>query len=107
MLRSVGGEFGVVGEYRAAVAEAAERLGREKAGRGGKAEGAEPAALVAGAKTLRGVIEHEHALGFGDRGDGIVVGALPEQIDRNHRSRLEAALLGGRDAALERSRHRC
>ena len=79
------GKLGIVGEDRAAVAEAAERLGREEAGRGGKAEGAEPAALVARAKTLRGVIEHEQALGFGDRADGVMVGALPEQIDRNNR----------------------
>ena len=83
MLRSVSRQFGIVGEDRAAVAEAAERLGREKAGRGGKAEGAEPTALVARAKTLCRVIEHEQAFGFGDRADGVMVGALPEQIDRN------------------------
>ena len=58
------GKFGIVGEDRAAVAEAAERFGREKAGRGGMAVGAEPAALVARAKTLRGIIEHEQAFGF-------------------------------------------
>ena len=38
----------------------------KEAGRGRKAEGAEPAALVAGAKALRGVIEHEQAFGLGD-----------------------------------------
>ena len=86
------GKFGVVGEDRAAVAKTAERLGREKAGRGGEAEGAEPAALVAGAESLRGVVEHEQALGLGDRADRVMVGALPEQIDRNHRPRLEAVL---------------
>ncbi len=100
------GKFGIVGEDRPAVAEAAERLGREKAGRGDEAEGAETAALVAGAKRLRGVIEHEQALGFRDRADGIMVGALPEQVDRDHRPRLEAELLRGRDAALERIRRR-
>src|SRR6185437_12070261 len=68
----------VVGKDRAAVAEAAERLGREEAGCGGKAEGAEAPALVACAKTLRGVIQHEQTLGFGDRGDRIMVGALAE-----------------------------
>src|ERR1700686_3612949 len=41
-------EFGIVGKNPPAVAEAAERLGREKAGRGGKARRAETAALVAG-----------------------------------------------------------
>ena len=107
MLRSVCREFGIVGEDRAAVAEAAERLGREEAGRGRKAEGAEPAALVARAESLRGVVEHEQALGLGDRADRVMVGALPEQVDRDHRLRLEAELLRGRDAALQRSRDRC
>ncbi len=32
--------------------------------------------------------------------DRVMVGALPEQIDRNHRFRLEAEPLGGGDAAL-------
>ena len=68
------------------------------------AETAEPAAFVAGAKALRGVIEHEQAFGFCDLGDRIVVGALAEQIDRNHGLRLEALLLRRRDAALERGR---
>jgi hypothetical protein len=83
-----GGEFGVVGENRPAVAEAAERLGRKEAGRGGEAEGTEPATLVAGAEGLGGVVEHEQALGGRDRFDGVMVGALPEQVDRDHRARL-------------------
>ena len=53
------GEFVVVGEDRPAIAEAPERFGRKKAGRGSKGRRAEPTALVAGAKGLRGVIEHE------------------------------------------------
>ena len=97
-------EFGIVGEDRAAVAEAAERLGREEAGRGRKAERAETAALVARAKGLRRVVEHEQALGRRDRADRVMVGALPEQIDRNHRDRLEAEPLRRGDAALQRSR---
>ena len=97
-------ELVVIGEDRAAVAEAAERLCREEAGRGGESEGAELAALVAGAETLSGVIEHEQALGPRDLGDGVVIGGLAEQIDRNHRNRLEAGLARGRDAALERVR---
>ena len=92
MLRSVVGEFGVVGENRAAVAKAAERFCREKAGRGREAEAAETAALVACAERLRGIIEHEQAFGFRDRGDRIMIGALPEQVDRDHRLRLEAEL---------------
>src|SRR5436305_7945517 len=53
------GELVVVGEDRPAIAEAPERLGGKKAGRGSKGRRAEPTALVAGAKGLRGVIEHE------------------------------------------------
>ena len=101
-LRRVGGKLRIVGEDRAAVAEASERLGREKAGRGGKADRAEATALVGGAKTLRGVVENEHPLGFGDRGDRIMIRGLPEQIDRNDRSRLQTLLLGDRDAVLQR-----
>ncbi len=107
MLRSVLGKLVIVGEDRAAIAIAAERLGREEAGRGGKPEGAELAALVAGAKALRGIIEHEQSLGLRDRADGVVVGALPEQIDQNHAARLQPALPGGRDAALERGDDPC
>ena len=102
MLRSVSRECVVVGEDRAAVAEAAERLCRKEAGGGCQAEGAEPAAFVAGAKALRGVIEHEQALGVSDCADRVMVGALPEQIDRNHGPGFQAALPRGRDAALER-----
>src|SRR5207244_11027712 len=72
------GERGIVGKDGAAVAIAAERLCGEEAGRGGAAEGAEAAALVAGAKALRGVIEHEQALGFGHRRYRVVIGALSE-----------------------------
>src|SRR6185295_3466861 len=73
-------------------------------GRGDEAEGAETATLVTGAKRLRGVIEHEHALGLRDRTDGVVVGALPEQVDRDYRRRLQAELFRGGDAALQRGR---
>ena len=96
------GEVGVVGEDRTAIAIAAERLGREEAGGGGKPAGAEPPSLVAGAKALGGVVEHEHALFSGDRGDRIVIGRLAEQIDRDHRLQLQAVSLGGGDAALQR-----
>ena len=78
------GELVIVGEDRAAVAEAAERLGRKETGRGRKAEGAELAALVGRAKSLRGVVQHEQAFGLGDVADRVVIGALAEQIDRDH-----------------------
>src|SRR6201999_1561951 len=72
----------IVGEDRSAVAETTKRLGREEAGRGDQAKATEAAAFVACAERLRGVVEHEQAFGFRDRADGIMVGALPEQIDR-------------------------
>ena len=96
-------KLGIVGEDRAAIAEAAKRFGREKAGRGCKAEGAEAAALIGRAECLCGVVEHEQALGLGNCADGVMVGALSEQIDRDHGLRLQAELLCGRDAALQRS----
>ena len=97
-------ELVVIGEDRAAVAEAAERLCREEAGRGRQRQRAELAALVARAKPLCGVVEHEQAFSLGDLGDGVAIGRLAEQVDRNDRDRLEAGLAGGRDAALERFR---
>jgi hypothetical protein len=52
-------EIGVVGENRAAVAVAAERLCGKEAGRRGKTERAELAALVGGAERLCGVVQHK------------------------------------------------
>jgi len=63
---------------------------------------AEAAALVGRAKTLRGIVQNEHPLGFGNRCDRIVIRGLPEQINRNDRFRLEPALLGDRDAVFQR-----
>ncbi len=57
---------------------------------------------MACAERLRRIIEHEHAFGLGDSTDGIMIGALPEQIDRDDRRWLEAELDCGRDAALQR-----
>ena len=96
------GKFVIIGKDGAAIAEAAERLCREEAGRGRKSQRADPAALVARAKTLRGVIEHEQALGLRDLGDRIMVGALAEQVDGDHGPGLQAALLRRRDATPER-----
>src|SRR6202022_680079 len=90
------------GENRSAVAKAAQRLGGKKARRGDEAEGAETAALVACAERLGRVVEHKNAFSFRDRTDGVMVGALPEKVDRNNRPRREAELFRGRDAALQR-----
>jgi hypothetical protein len=93
MLRSVSASSVIIGKDGAAIAEAAERLVVEEAGRGRKPKRADPAALVARAKTLRSVIEHEQALGLRDLGDRVVVGALAEQVDGDHGPWLQAALL--------------
>ncbi len=97
------GKLVVIGKDGATIAEAAERLGGEEAGRGRKAQRADPAALVARAKPLRGVIEHEQAFGLRDLGNCIMIGALAEQVDGNHGARLQAALLRRRDATPERT----
>ena len=94
----------IVGQDRAAVAETAERFRREKTRRGRKPKGPEPAALVTCAKALRGVVEHEQARFLRNRADRIVVGALPEQIDRDDRFRLEAEPFCGGNTADERGR---
>src|SRR6185312_16110598 len=84
------GKLRVVGEDRAAIAKTAERLGRKKAGRSRKSEGAETAAVVARAKGLAGVVEHEQALLARDGSDGIMIGALAEQVDRDDADRFQA-----------------
>ncbi len=49
-------------------------------------------------KALRGVVEHEQALGLGDGGDRRVVGGQAEQIDRDHRLRRKAVAARGGDS---------
>ena len=95
------GQGVVVGQHRAAVAVAAKRLGREKAGRGGVAESAEPAAIEGRAEGLRGVVEHEQVGVLGNRGDGVVVGRQAEQVDRDDRLRRQAYALGGRQRGFK------
>jgi hypothetical protein len=91
------GKFRIVGEDRPAIAKTAERLCREKTGRGRKPEGADAPTPVARAKALRGVIENKEPIALRDRGNRIMVGALPEQIDRDHGHRLEALLFRNSD----------
>ena len=89
------GQRVVVGQHRAAVAVAAERLRRKEAGGGGAAESAERAALVSRTEALRGVVEHEQAGVFCHGGYSVVIGRQAEQIDRNDGLRREARLFGG------------
>ena len=71
----------VVGEDRAAVAIAAERLGRKEARRRDVADRADLATPVGGAKALRGVAEDPQPVRRRDRQDRVVVGRLTEEID--------------------------
>ena len=89
----------IVGDHRAAIAVAAERLCRKEARRRRRRERAELAALVGRAERLRGVIENEQAFRLGDRQKRIVVGRQAEQIDRDQHLGLEPVTLGGRDRA--------
>ena len=94
-------ELVVVGEDRAAVAVAAERLGGKEARAGRVGQRPDLAVAIGRAEGLRGVVDHEQLLRVGDRGDRGVVGGLAEQIDRDDRLRLEPELARHRDRAGE------
>ena len=61
------GEGIVIGEHRAAVAVAAERLGRIEAGRGDKAERAAHAPVGRAADRLRGILDDEQIFALRNR----------------------------------------
>ena len=91
-------------KHGAAVAVAAERLGREEAGaRSRRPSVPSRAAAVGRAEALRGVVDHEQALGLArPRAMRGVVGGLAEQVDRDHRlGRRARALRAAAIAALE------
>src|SRR5207237_10294398 len=90
----------VVGEHRAAVAVAAQRLGGKETRRGCRRERTEAAILVSRAEGLGGVVEHEELLRRGDRGNAIVVRGLPEEIHRDHGPGPKAKLARRRAGAL-------
>src|SRR5690606_9226758 len=75
------GERLVVGEHRAAVAVAAERLRRKEAGGRGRADRPDTAVLVDGAEALRRVREQPQAMLRAERLDSVVVRRLAEEID--------------------------
>src|SRR5476651_1282687 len=62
------GHFIVIGHHRAAVAVTSKGLRREKTGRGGVTEGAEPAVVECRAESLRGVVENEETFRLGGGG---------------------------------------
>ena len=57
--------------------------------------------VKARAEALRRVADHKHAVRRGDLIDGGVVGGLAVEIDRDHATRLEPALLGFADRGFE------
>ena len=73
----------VVGEDHAAVAVAAQWLGREKTGGGDLGQGAGFFAVLAGAEALGGVFQDEQVVFVGDGLDGLVIGGLAEQVHRD------------------------
>ena len=85
----LGGKLVVVGEHRAAVAIAAERLGRVEAGAGDRAERTAFASAQRAADRLRRILDHQQSFRFGDPSDRLIVGAEPEQIDGDDRFRLQ------------------
>jgi hypothetical protein len=95
------GQLVIIGEHRAAVAVAAERLRREEARRSRPGQRAQFAIAIGRTERLRGVIDHEQLLRLRDRRNGVVVGRLTEQIDRDHGFRLEAELACHRKRARE------
>jgi hypothetical protein len=84
----------VVGKYCTAVAVAAEGLCGEEARRGGEPDRSDLAALVGGPEALGGVAEHPQTLALAERFDGVVVGGLAEEVDRDHADRIEAEAAG-------------
>ena len=82
-LRTVASMFGVVGDERAAVAERAEVLLDDEAGRGGVAELADPEPVAGGVDRLRVVFDHAQLVLVGDLPDRRHVGALAVEVDRD------------------------
>lgn len=77
------GQFVVTGKNGAAVTVAAQRFAGKETGAGDGAEVAAFAAFVAGAKTLRCVFNHRKAVPGGNGVNGVKVGALAVQADRD------------------------
>lgn len=80
----------VVGEDRAAVAVAAERLGRKEGGRADEAEASGLSAANRAAESLRGVFENPEPVLDSHLFEAIVLGGQAEKIDRNERLRVES-----------------
>ena len=96
------GQLVVIRENRAAVAVAAQRLGREKAGDGRIAEAARHFAVQTAAKRLRAVFQKQQIVFLGNGFDAVKIGREAENIHRHNSFGFQLALfLYGLNAALQ------
>ena len=82
-----------IGEHRAAVAIAAERLGGEEARGGDVAERARHLPVDGAAEALRAVLQQQHAVALADLADRRVIRRQPEEVDRHDGPGEEAGLV--------------
>ena len=73
----------VIGKHRAAVAVAAQRLGREERGGGDASEGAGLFPVIFRAEALRRVLDEGKAVFLANRGDGVIVAGVAENVHRH------------------------
>src|SRR3546814_8478646 len=100
------GLFWIVGEDRATIAVASERLHRKKAGCRVAGQGADTTTLVTGAKCLRRISHNSHAVASRNLIDAVVIRRVAEQINGNNHARHETEALSFGDARLEAGRVR-
>lgn len=94
---------GIVGDHRAAIAQAAQRLGRVEADRGGDAEGACRLSVELRSQGLGGIFKQQQPAPLADGADRIHVAGAAVEIGRHHRpgARRDRWLdRGGIDAAV-------
>src|SRR4051794_15649412 len=82
-------ELAVIGENRAAVAVAAERLCGKKARCRGRRHRAQAPVPVCRTEGLRCIVKNKQPFGLCGRGNALMIGGLAEEIDGDHRSRIE------------------
>ena len=98
---SVADQIRVVGQDGAAIAVAAERLGREEASGGDRRQGADLAAAQSGAEALGGVGDQQQAVGVAKRIQRLVVRRQPEQVNGDQSARLQPLVLRCAQPSLE------
>jgi hypothetical protein len=78
------GEIRVAGDHRTGLTEGAEVFAGVKAKAGGMAEGSDALALVFGAMGLTGILDDGELVIPGETQDGIHIGGLAEEVDRDN-----------------------